>query len=89
MQFRGLVGLDVVGEQRAVHQGHLSVDGLDFGVSSAEVGSNEPKIPFARGVHVGEVSFTELVDEVGWVFKVSECHWALLSQGSHDTILEH
>ena len=72
-----------------MHQCHLSIDGLDAGVSSAEVGSNEPEKPFAHGIHVCEVHFTDLVDEVGWAFKVGECHWALFSQGSQDAILEH
>ena len=72
-----------------MHQSHLSIDCLDLGVSSADVGANDPEIPSARGVHVGEVSFAELVDEVGWVFKVGKCHGALSSEGSHDAILEH
>jgi len=35
------VGLDVVGDQGAMHQGHLGIDCLDFGVSAPDVGANE------------------------------------------------
>ena len=83
------MGLDVVGEQGAVHQGHLGIDCLDLGVSPPDVGANDSEKPFARGVHVGEVSVAELVDEVGWVFKVGKCHGALSLEGLHDAILEH
>ena len=83
------MGLDVVGEQGAMHQGHLGIDCLDLGVSAPDVGANDSEIPSARWVHVGEVSVAELVDEVSGVFKVCKSHGELLSQGFHYASLEH
>ena len=83
------MGLDVVGDQGAMHQGHLGIDCLDLGVSASDVGANESEKPFARGVHLGEVSVADLVDEVGGVVKVCKSHGELLSQGFHYASLEH
>ena len=83
------MGLDVVGDQGAMHQGHLGIDCLDLGVSASDVGANESEKPFARGVHLGEVSVADLVDEVGGVVKVCKSHGELPSQGFHYAILEY